>query len=151
MHHNSPARDILLSVISVSQIPPGEKLSSLKRTRSLYEGSSMSVHSDKDVPTSRPGAGSQQTAWRSQYNPSTNLSLESFNVNLGSDFADWSFPVTSNDLSGLPVHIDAGTDMDLPCDSVACNSESTLLPTQGIDGMIYELGTGQFTNSTSSR
>ncbi|KIK68679.1 hypothetical protein GYMLUDRAFT_215462 [Collybiopsis luxurians FD-317 M1] len=138
-------RDIFLSVISASPLPPIEKLPSLKRTRSRYEGNSIPVNSVEDDFSSGINTGSQQT----QCNSSTaEMPSGSFNVNISPN-ADWSLPVTSDDLGGMPVHLNVGADMGVPFNSMAYGSENTL-PSQGLDGMTYELRTGQFSNTSSS-
>ncbi|KIK55569.1 hypothetical protein GYMLUDRAFT_248605 [Collybiopsis luxurians FD-317 M1] len=124
-------RDILLSVVSVGQLPPIEKPPSLKLTRSLYDGTSMPANFVEDEPTSRANTGSQQTT-QSQYNPSAEESFQLLNVNLDSNV----LPVTSNDLGGLPVHI--GTEMDVPSNFMANVSENIGMPfDQGPGGMVY--------------
>jgi hypothetical protein len=57
--HNHHTTDILLSVISIGQLLPIEKLSSLKHTCSLYEGISMPVNFVEEF-TSWPDVGLQE-------------------------------------------------------------------------------------------
>jgi hypothetical protein len=58
--HSHHTMEILLSVISIGQLPPIEKLSSLKHTHSLYEGNSMPVNFVGEELTSWPNVGSQE-------------------------------------------------------------------------------------------
>ncbi|KIK55568.1 hypothetical protein GYMLUDRAFT_248604 [Collybiopsis luxurians FD-317 M1] len=109
----------------------------LSRTRSVHEGNSFPAESIEEEPTFRPNVGSQKTA-QSQYDTSIAASLDSVNLNLN---ANRSLPVTSNDLGGMPVHIDVGsdmgTDMVASSDHKTYESENTL-PNQRLDGMAYE-------------
>ncbi|KIK55559.1 hypothetical protein GYMLUDRAFT_838504 [Collybiopsis luxurians FD-317 M1] len=142
-------RDILLPVISASPLPPLEQRPFLKRTRSLYEGNLISTDSGEGGSTSQPNAGSQQIA-QSQYNTSIGVSADSANFSLN---ADWSLPVTSDDLGGMPVHIDidrdTGTEMGMPFHSTPYGSENTS-PNNGVNGMVLRFGPGQVTNGMSS-
>ncbi|KIK55527.1 hypothetical protein GYMLUDRAFT_47749 [Collybiopsis luxurians FD-317 M1] len=122
-------RDILLSVISVSQLPPVEQPPPSKNTHRFYEESPLP--SDFIEDECRLNAGSQQRA-RSQYNTSTDASFNSFNHGLNPDY---SLPV-SNDFGGMPVHIDIDPDMVAPFDS--------------LNGMAFEFDPGQLMNRTSS-
>ncbi|KIK55513.1 hypothetical protein GYMLUDRAFT_47729 [Collybiopsis luxurians FD-317 M1] len=135
-------RDILLSVISVSQLPAVERLPSLKRNRDRYEEDSFPANSITDE--FQLNAGHQQMS-QLQYDASTETLFDSFNVNLEHNF-EWSSPISSNDLGDrMPVHIGIGTDMDVPFDSMTYRSENTL-PNQGLDGMGHEFSPGQTTD-----
>ncbi|KIK55552.1 hypothetical protein GYMLUDRAFT_248596 [Collybiopsis luxurians FD-317 M1] len=117
--------DILLAVISTIPLPPLEQLPSLKCTCSLYKGNLISADSVEGGYTSQPNTGSQQRA-PPQYNTSINT--------------DWSLPVTSDDLGGMPVHIDIdrdiGMEMGMPFHSTPYGSKNTL-SNHGVDGMVH--------------
>lgn len=106
------SRDILLSVISASQLPAMEEIPSFKRSRSPDTTGSSSVNNSPQVAMqvgnetmSRPIAGSQRVS-NSQYSNSIDIMPDPFNFSSSTLYPDasWGLPVTSNELGNMPIH-----------------------------------------------
>ncbi|KIK55526.1 hypothetical protein GYMLUDRAFT_47747 [Collybiopsis luxurians FD-317 M1] len=133
-------RDVL-SVISVTQLPQIEKPPSFKRTCSRFEGNSNLAGSVEDKSSSQSNPGKLQSQFNLSNIASLNSSIESY--------PELSLPVTSNDLGGMPVHIDMDMDMVAPFNSLTYGSGNTA-PDQGLDEMAYGFDPGQSMNRAYS-